>query len=114
MRSTRVRFDTTMGADVRSDDIHEELWHASQRNQLAITRSNDVHQTMLGAYVNEEVTPFRWLRANVGGRADLLSFAVDNRLATTDPASPKSGQRRRAPIQPQGLARRDAARTKRR
>jgi TonB family protein len=86
-----VRFDTTIGGNVRSDDIHEELWHTAQRQQLSATRSNDVHETLLGAYVNEEVTPVKWFRADVGLRADLLSFAVDNRLATTDPTNPKSG-----------------------
>ena len=86
-----VRFDTTIGGQVRSDDIHEELWHSLQRTQLAQIRNNDVHETLLGAYLNEEITPLPWLRANLGGRADFLSFAVDDRLANGDPASPKSG-----------------------
>jgi TonB family protein len=86
-----VRFDTTMGSQVRSDDIHEELWHAAQRLQTAQIRGNNVHETLLGAYVNEEITPTPWLRANLGGRADMLSFAVDNELATTDPTNPNSG-----------------------
>ena len=43
-------------------------------------RANDMHQTLVGAYVNEEITPASWLRVNAGGRADLLSFAVDDRL----------------------------------
>jgi len=86
-----VRFDTTMGSQVRSDDIHEELWHTAERVQLGQIRGNDVHETLLGSYVNEELTPFPWLRADVGGRADLLSFAVDNELVTTDPTNPKSG-----------------------
>jgi len=86
-----VRFDTTVGGNVRSDDIHEELWHTASRTQLSQTRGNDVHESMLGAYVNEEVTPARWLRVDLGGRADLLSFAVDNRLITTDPTNPQSG-----------------------
>ena len=90
-RVGNVRFDTTLGGNARSDDIHEERWHTAQREQLSETRSNDVHETLLGAYVNEEVTPAKWLRADVGLRADLLSFAVDNRLTTSDPTNPKSG-----------------------
>ncbi len=86
-----VRFDTTMGSNVRSDDIHEELWHATQRQQTDQIRGNDVHETLLGAYVNEEVTPIPWLRADIGGRADLLSFAVDNEHITSDPSNPRSG-----------------------
>jgi outer membrane receptor protein involved in Fe transport len=87
----RVTLDTTIGGDLRSDDIHEELWDTLHRQQLRAVRSDDVHETFLGAYVNEEITPARWLRADVGARADLLSFAVDNRLASTDPTAPASG-----------------------
>src|SRR5450432_2872491 len=86
-----VRFDTTMGSQARSDDIHEELWHASERQLAAQIRGNNVQETLLGAYLNEEITPTPWLRANLGGRADLLSFAVDNQLVRTDPTNPKSG-----------------------
>ena len=42
------------------------------RQQLAAVRNNDVHETLIGAYVNEEITPLRWLRLDVGGRADLI------------------------------------------
>src|SRR6187431_3003305 len=86
-----VLFDTTIGGQVRSDDIHEELWHALQRTPTGQIRGNDVHQTLLGAYLNEEISPLPWLRANVGGRADFLSFAVDNQLSSNDPANPRSG-----------------------
>ncbi len=85
------RFDTTMGSMLRSDDIHEELWHTAARAQLAQLRGNDVHETMIGAYVNEEITPIRWLRVDLGGRADFLSFAVDNTLSSSDPTNPRSG-----------------------
>ncbi len=85
------RFDTTLGADTRSDDIHEELWHTAERQQLNEERANDVHETFIGAYVNEEVTPIKWFRLDLGGRADLLTFAVDNQLPSSDPAAPKSG-----------------------
>ena len=86
-----VTFDTTLGGETRSDDIHEELWNTVQRRQTTPVRGNDVHETFMAAYFNEEITPARWLRADVGGRADLVSFAVDNRLASSDPAAPQSG-----------------------
>jgi TonB family protein len=86
-----VRFDTTIGADVRSDDIHEKLLNTRQRIEIATVRDNSVHETMLGAHASEEITPVKWLRFNAGLRADLLSFAVDNQLATNDPANPRSG-----------------------
>jgi TonB family protein len=87
----RVTLDTTIGADGRNDDIHQELWNTVQRQQVTGLRSNDVSQSFVAAYFAEEITPARWIRANVGGRADLLSFAVANRLATVDPAAPQSG-----------------------
>jgi len=88
----QVRFDTSIGADGRNDDIHEELWSSVQRRETAAVRNNDVHQTFIGAFVNEELTPFKWLRANGGLRADMLSFAVDNRTAPAgDTNAPASG-----------------------
>ena len=86
-----VTFDTTLGADTRSDDIHEELWHTVHRQPLLARRANDVHETFGGAYVNEEISPAPFVRVDVGGRADLLSFAVDDRLATGDPGAPGGG-----------------------
>jgi hypothetical protein len=90
-RVGRVSLDTTVGADARSDDIHQELWNTMERRQLLGVRNNDVHQSFMGVYLNEEISPARWLRANVGGRADLLGFAVDNRLTAADAAAPRSG-----------------------
>jgi outer membrane receptor protein involved in Fe transport len=87
----KVRFDTTMGATVRSDDIHNELWNTVHRKQIGAVRDTNVHETLIGIYANEEVTPFSWMRANVGGRADSLSFAVDNNLPSADPTAPTSG-----------------------
>ncbi len=87
----KVRFDTTVGADMRSDDIEEQLWNSVERTQLDQVRGNAVHETLLGMYLNEEVTPLSWLRLDVGGRGDLLTFAVDDTLHSADPAAPRSG-----------------------
>ncbi len=75
-----VRFDTTVGAQLRIDDLHGELWHTAHRAHLEARRSNDVHELLGGLFLNEEVTLLPWLRVNLAGRADLLSFAVDDRL----------------------------------
>jgi TonB family protein len=87
----RVTLDTMIGGEVRSDDIREELWDTSHRRQLAAVRSDDVSETLMAAWLNEEITPARWVRLDLGGRADLLSFAVDNRLPSADPSAPASG-----------------------
>ena len=88
----KVRFDTTMGGDLRQDDIHEELWNSVHRKEVLQLRNNNVHETMIGAWANEEITPVKWLRLNAGGRADSLAFSVDNKLAPgTDAKAPSSG-----------------------
>jgi TonB family protein len=86
-----VLLDTTIGADLRSDDVHAELWDTLHRQPITAVRSDDVNETFMAAYVNEEVTPARWLRADVAARADLLSFAVEDRLTTGALAAPGSG-----------------------
>ncbi len=85
-----VRFDTTIGADARNDDIRNQLWHDVERQRLGpATRDSSISETLAGLFVNEEVTPLSWLRLNAGGRADLLSYAVDNLVV--DPSAPGSG-----------------------
>jgi TonB family protein len=91
-RMAGVRFDTTIGSDVRNDDIHEMLWHTRNRVQLSPIRNNDVRETLIGAYLSEEITPVEWARVVVGARADQLAFSVDNNLqGSTDPLNPRSG-----------------------
>ena len=86
-----VRFDTTIGASVRSDDIHNQLWNTVHRKQIGEVRDTNVHETLIGIYANEEITPFKWMRMNVGGRADSMALAVDNNLPSADPTATKSG-----------------------
>ncbi|HEY4156511.1 MAG TPA: TonB-dependent receptor [Polyangiaceae bacterium] len=100
----RVRFDTSIGGSVRNDDIHEELWHTRDRVELAQTRGNNVAETLLGAYLNEEITPLEWLRFDLGARTDLLSFAVENRLASADPSNPRSGVDAASQLSPKASA----------
>jgi outer membrane receptor protein involved in Fe transport len=86
-----VRFDTTIGADGRGDDIHEELWHTAARQELSALRRDKVQESLGGLFIQEEIAPSDWLRLVLGGRADVLSSTVDNLLASADPAAPKSG-----------------------
>jgi len=86
-----VRFDTTLGADTRSDEIHEELWNTAQRQQRKALSNNDVHESIGGLFINEEIAPLEWLRFVLGGRADVIAFAVDNHLPNMEPGAPKGG-----------------------
>ena len=78
-----VRFDTTIGGDGRTDDIHAELRNTLHRKELSRVGNSNVTQTSIGAFANEEITPLKWLRVNAGGRADMLAFAVDDKLPRT-------------------------------
>ncbi|MBX7096529.1 MAG: TonB-dependent receptor [Myxococcaceae bacterium] len=86
-----VRFDTTVGGDLRNDDIHAELWHAAQRERLEVLRSNDVHELLGGLFLNEEISPWPWLRFDAGGRLDVITFAVDDTLPAPVAGAPRSG-----------------------
>jgi TonB family protein len=91
-RVGRLRLDTTIGGDFRCDDIHEMLWHTRDRVQTGAIRNDNVRETLIGAYLNEEITPASWARIVVGARADELAFSVDNNLPNSpDPQNPHSG-----------------------
>ncbi len=86
-----VRFDTTLGIDARHDDVVNQLWSTTARQRQGVRGDNAVSETLAGAYVSEEVTPFSWLRLNAGVRADTIVFAVDSRLSAPGPDAPGSG-----------------------
>ncbi|HRG96385.1 MAG TPA: TonB-dependent receptor plug domain-containing protein, partial [Polyangiaceae bacterium] len=73
-----LRFDTTMGTNVRSDAIRNQLDHQRARQVLDTRRSHSIQETALGAYGKEEVALARWLRVIGSARADFFSFAVDD------------------------------------
>jgi TonB family protein len=75
-----IRFDTTIGGSVRSDDIDTQLDRQAKRQVISALRDNRVGETSMGAFVKEDVTLTTWLRGSVGGRADFFSFTVDDRL----------------------------------
>jgi len=77
----RTKIITTIGGDLRGDQIRAELWNNAGRRRTDPVGAFRVDPTSVGAFANAEVVPFDWLRFGLGGRADLLSFAVDDRLA---------------------------------
>lgn len=76
----RVRFDTTMGGNVRTDSIDNGLDHTVQRRFLGKVVEDQARETSLGAFVKEEVTLTRWARVLGGARADYFAFSVDDAL----------------------------------
>jgi outer membrane receptor for monomeric catechols len=76
---------------VRSDDIHAELWHTEDRQRLDARNRDAVNETLGGLYFNEEIAPWSFARLNLGGRADMMSYSVANKLGSSDPGAPGSG-----------------------
>src|SRR5207237_8804986 len=72
-RAGSATFLTTLGAQVRNDEIDASLWKVRRRVRLpscpAIDNpcvSTDVHQTDAAAFLQEDVRPVRWLRVVLG------------------------------------------------
>ena len=94
--------------DVRSDDIHEELWNTrAPRAARAACAATTCTRRFVGAFVNEEITPRRVAARSTSAAAPTCSsFAVDNQLATHRPGRARraastariSSARRRASI----------------
>ncbi len=91
-----VRFDTTLGGQLRTDTVDNGLYDARARERLATNVSAAVREGSVGAYVQEDVTLTPWLRALVGLRADAFGFSVEDRLEDLDTQGSKSSGVRQA------------------
>jgi len=97
----RVKAITTIGAQVRYDDIHTQLWHVAKRDRLPMcfedgaNPCSDAHiaQTNIGLYLEEDLRIAPWIRVVAGARADLFEFNVDSRKGTegNGAAAPTTG-----------------------
>jgi TonB family protein len=95
-----INFKSTLGAQVRSDDAHVDLWDISVTpvprkrigrrftpDEPAGSSNADERLLNLGFYLSEDVLWRRWLRTVVGLRGDYFGFDVDDRDETA--LSPK-------------------------
>ena len=81
---------TTMGLQIRDDDIEAQLHRTQGRVRLDGVDGNipgpiyDGHnnETEIGAFIEEEVRPARWLRFVLGARGDHVDGAVNNESQT--------------------------------
>jgi outer membrane receptor protein involved in Fe transport len=84
-----IRTVTSLGAQARLDSISVSLWHDKQRVRLPSCApvgevplnpcsSDDVVQSDLAAYFQEDVHFTRWLRVLLGVRGDLFEWNVTN------------------------------------
>lgn len=100
-----VRFDTSFGANMRTDTIRNSLERSLQRAFLSRAIDNRVNETSIGAFAKEEVTPVKWLRLVGGARADFFTFAVDDTLEQArPPGGATSGTRGASQLSPKTAA----------
>ncbi|HRI12487.1 MAG TPA: TonB-dependent receptor [Verrucomicrobiota bacterium] len=72
--------ESTVGLQVRGDDIHVELNHTRRREFLETNRSDDVGEVYVAPYVQNQT---RWtdkIRSDVGVRLDNYHFGVESYL----------------------------------
>jgi len=71
---------TVVGSSVRSDWIHNQLWHVTKRERLQNQANADVHETSFSLYMQEDYRISRTLRLELGLRGDIFLFEVKDRL----------------------------------
>ncbi len=70
--------ETTLGLDARNDDIHNGLYHTEAQQILSVTTLNDIYETTVSPYIENQTRWTPWLRTIVGLRSDAYFFDVDN------------------------------------
>jgi TonB family protein len=111
-----ISFRTTVGAQLRYDGIHVDVWNVSSQNgdfRKRLRRrvdgasgyhfgsDDDIDELNLAAYAEEDVVWTRWLRSIVGLRADYFGFNVDDHGETLGAgAAAASGTRQKTLLSP--------------
>jgi outer membrane receptor protein involved in Fe transport len=75
-----IAFDTTLGTQLRTDNIDNGLSYAVARERLDTVVDTNIREGSLGLYAQEDITFTPWLRAVLGLRADAFGFDVDDHL----------------------------------
>ena len=76
-----ARFSTSrVGFQFRNDFVDNALRNTVQRQVLSTTREDDIRQTSLGVYAENETAWAEKFRTTVGLRADVYQFDVDSDL----------------------------------
>jgi len=100
---------TTLGAQVRYDNIHAQLWHVAKRDRLPLCFDQganpcsdaQISQSSVGAYVEEDLRIAPWIRVVAGARADLFELNVDDlKPSAATPEGPTTGVVQRSIVNP--------------
>lgn len=74
------RTSTTVGVQLRNDSIDNALRNTAAREVLSTVRADDILETNLGVFADNETRWRDWLRSTIGIRADLFRFDVESDL----------------------------------
>ena len=70
--------ETTLGLQIRNDNITNGLYLTKQRQILSTVRSDDTWVTRISPYLDNKTRWNDWLRTNIGVRFDGFRFKVSN------------------------------------
>ena len=73
-----TEIDNTVGADFRSDFIHNGLFHTEQRMRLEPRTINSIDETSGAITFESRAKWTSWFRTTLGAREDVFRFGVDN------------------------------------
>ena len=88
--------ESTVGLQVRNDNIDNALHLTQARDRYATVRSDQVWQTSVSPYAENKTRWNDWLRSSVGARFDVYRFDVDSNR------SQNSGERWDGIVSPKG------------
>ncbi len=109
------RLRTTVGAQLRYDTIHVDLWDTTSQNgsyrkriarhvdasQYHFGNDDDISQLNIGAFAEEDIRWNRFVRTIVGLRADFFGFDVNELSETLGPGQPAtSGTKQKSLLSP--------------
>ena len=74
----KAESESTVGLQVRNDNIHNGLFLTQARRRYATVREDDVSETSLRPYAENKTRWNDWLRSSLGVRFDGFRFDVDS------------------------------------
>jgi outer membrane receptor protein involved in Fe transport len=83
--------ETFLGFQSRFDHIRVGLFKQKTRQRLSTTSNNDIQQTDLGWFLQQEIKPAEWLRTQIGVRMDNFWFDVNQKGHPATITNPISG-----------------------
>ncbi len=79
--------ESFIGFQSRFDHIRVGLFNQTDRRRRETVKNNNIQQTNLGWFAQQEIRPTSWLRTQIGARMDNFWYNVDQIGTVTEPIS---------------------------